>query len=79
MKRIHELTELRNYLRKKGCESRITELGLDRRIKLLYDENLQMKEVKQPCRFVKATPIHSQVRQIQASVLSSMTRVRTMV
>ena len=45
MKRIHELTELRNYLRKKGCESRITELGLDRRIKLLYDENLQMKEV----------------------------------
>ena len=45
MKRIYELTELRNYLRKKGCESRITELGLDRRIKLLYYENLQMKEV----------------------------------
>lgn len=45
MKRIHELTALRSDLRKKGCETRINELALDRRIKLLYDEELQMKEI----------------------------------
>ena len=45
MARINELTALRSALRKKGCESRINELALDRRIKLLYDENLQMKEI----------------------------------
>lgn len=45
MARIHELTALRSSLRKKGFESRITELGLDRRIKLLYEENMQMREI----------------------------------
>ena len=44
-KRIHELTELRTALRRQGKESRINELALDRRIKLLYDENLQMMEI----------------------------------
>ena len=44
-KRISELTELRNALRRQGKESRINELSLDRRIKLLYDEKLQMQEV----------------------------------
>ena len=45
MSRIHELTALRNELRKRGCEARISELALDRRIKLLYDENMEMKEI----------------------------------
>lgn len=44
-KRISELTALRSSLRRQGKESRISELSLDRRIKLLYDENLQMLEV----------------------------------
>lgn len=43
--RIAELTELRTALRRQGKESRINELALDRRIKLLYDEKLQMLEV----------------------------------
>ena len=45
MDRIRELTAERNELRKKGDEARISELLLERRIKLLYDENMQMKEI----------------------------------
>lgn len=44
-KRISELTSLRATLRRQGKESRISELALDRRIKLLYDEHMQMQEV----------------------------------
>ena len=44
-KRISVITALRYLPRLEGTESRINELSLDRRIKLLYDENLQMLEV----------------------------------
>lgn len=43
--RIVELVALRSSLRKKGELTKISELCLDRRIKLLYDENCQMEEV----------------------------------
>ena len=43
--RIVELVALRSALRKKGELTKISELCLDRRIKLLYDENSQMEEV----------------------------------
>ncbi len=44
-KRIVELTALRSNLRKRGEISKINDLHLDQRIKLLYDENCQMQEI----------------------------------
>lgn len=44
-KRIGELTALRNTLRKNGETAKIQELGLDRRIELLYTEKYQMMEI----------------------------------
>ncbi|MBR2284112.1 MAG: hypothetical protein IJ874_06815 [Ruminococcus sp.] len=43
--RIHELTEQRNILRKQGMTGKIAELDLERRIRLLYKEQSQMKEI----------------------------------
>ncbi|MCQ2469914.1 MAG: hypothetical protein MJ100_08900 [Ruminococcus sp.] len=43
--RIVELVALRSALRKKGELTKISELCLDRRIKLLYDENCQIEEI----------------------------------
>lgn len=43
--RIDELTGLRNSLKQLGDTSRIEELDLDRRIKLLYNEYEQMQEI----------------------------------
>ncbi|GEM_PF-392106 len=45
MKRIHQLTHQRNELRKSGNEAEIDELDLERRIRLLYTEHCQMREV----------------------------------
>ena len=44
-KRITELSELRSTLMKKGESSRVLELDLDRRIRLLYEEHGEMQEI----------------------------------
>lgn len=43
--RIIQLTKQRNKLKKEGKESIIEELDLERRIRLLYTEHSQMKEI----------------------------------
>ena len=43
--RIHQLTEERNMLRKKGDTARIEELDLERRIRLLYTEHGELAEI----------------------------------
>ena len=45
MKRIHQLTKQRNELQKQGNDSEIDELDLERRIRILYTEHSQMKEI----------------------------------
>lgn len=43
--RIIQLTKQRNKLKKEGKESEIKELDLERRIRLLYMEHSQMREI----------------------------------
>ena len=43
--RIHELTEQKNDLKKQGKTEQIEELDLDRRLRLLYREQSQMREI----------------------------------
>ena len=43
--RITELSELRSSLMEKGESSRVLELDLDRRIRLLYEEHGEMQEI----------------------------------
>lgn len=43
--RIYQLTQQRNHLKKEGRESTILELDLERRIRLLYTEHSQTREI----------------------------------
>ena len=45
--RIVQLTKQRNELRKEGNNGRIDELDLDRRIRLLYTEHSELREIVQ--------------------------------
>lgn len=45
MKRIHQLTQQRNELRKNGNDIEIDDLDLERRIRILYTEHCQMQEI----------------------------------
>lgn len=60
MKRIHQLTRKRNELRKSGNDIEIYELDLERRIRILYVEHSEMREV--------ITHLTNYVRRIDNSV-----------
>lgn len=44
-KRIDQLTKQKNDLKRKGREDTIEELDLERRIRLLYEERSQIREI----------------------------------